>query len=313
MDMLSTTEVKVVQFQSERNRLSRVARDGSDAIGDNSGNGAEPEDTPLAQVEREIGPAAASPAPAETSTGHAKDGHKPVKLRIRQQVRPRSPAAVLARSLARSEPPRIQDLLQVFERHLDRAPAADCAPAVPIQKESAEPEPGADEDGFWETWLEHRDYLHRYSVRFSGGNLADAEDALSEAMLKAARTFSRTKIRNHRAWLLRLVHNACMDRHRSNRRHTRVVQDIKDVDSLSAPAVAVQPERSPEDLLVAFQQLEGLQRALSALPAFLVEPLMLHLDDRPDAEIASALNVTREVIRKRRQIARAMLRRQLSF
>ena len=313
MGTLSTTEVKIVQFHSGRERLSRAARDEVATSRDDSGGEAESEDSEPERAEPEAVTAAGPQTSAETAGGNAKDGRRREKLRARHRARSLSPAAVLARSLARSEPPRVQDILQVFERSLDRPTAPECAPAVPMPGERGEPGDGADDDEFWLTWLEHRDYLHRYSVRFSGGNLADAEDALSEAMLKAARTFSRTKIRNHRAWLLRLVHNACMDRHRSNRRHRRVVQDIKDVDNLSAPAVAVQPERSPEDLLVAFEQLEGLRRALGALPPFLVEPLMLHLDERPDAEIAGALNVSREVIRKRRQIARALLRRQLSF
>ncbi len=143
--------------------------------------------------------------------------------------------------------------------------------------------------------------------------MADAEDALSEAMIKAAQTFSAAAIRNHRAWLVRLVHNACMDRHRSNRRQSRLAKDITDADAQSAPAVAILPERSPEELLAAMQQMGDLQRALGALPDFLSEPLMLYLDDQSDAEIAGSLNVTREVVRKRRQIARALLRRQISF
>lgn len=235
------------------------------------------------------------------------------KVKTVRRIRKRSPASVLARALERTELPETRELLRAFEQRPEQPAAADVPPAAPLAEDRSEFQQETDEERFWNTWLEHRDYLHRYAIRFSGGNLADAEDALSEAMLKAARTFSASKIRNHRAWLLRLVHNACMDRHRSNRRHRRAVQDIKDVDSLSAPAVAIQPDPTPEDLLAMFQQFESLQRALSALPAFLVEPLMLHLDDLPDAEIAGALKVTREVVRKRRQIARAILRRQLLF
>ena len=52
---------------------------------------------------------------------------------------------------------------------------------------------------------------------------------------------------------------------------------------------------------------------MGALPSFLAEPLLLYLDDLSDAEIAASLNVTKEVVRKRRQIARALLRRQISL
>lgn len=229
-----------------------------------------------------------------------------------RRVRRRSAAAVLARALEHPEQ-QIREALQALDERPESPAQSEAVSDVPSGTSRRESEPESDDQQFWNTWLEHRDYLYRYAIRFSGRNLADAEDALSEAMLKAARTFSASKIRNHRAWLLRLVHNACMDRHRSNRRHRRAVQDIKDSDSLSAPAVAIQPDRTPEDMLVIFQQFESLQHALGALPEFLAEPLMLHLDDRPDAEIAGALKVTREVVRKRRQIARALLRRQLRF
>jgi len=206
-----------------------------------------------------------------------------------------SPAMVIARVLDPRRPPATP--VQALERALAR----------PRNEEAF-----SDEEIFWRVWLQHRSYLRAHALRFSSGNMADAEDALSEAMLKAAQTFSASAIRNHRAWLVRLVHNACMDRHRSNRRQSRLAKDITDADAQSAPAVAIQPDRSPEDLLAAIQQIGDLQRALTALPDFLAEPLMLYLDEHSDAEIASHLNVTREVVRKRRQIARALLRRSMS-
>jgi DNA-directed RNA polymerase specialized sigma24 family protein len=70
-------------------------------------------------------------------------------------------------------------------------------------------------------------------------------------------------------------------------------------------------DRSPEELLAAMGQIGDLQHAIVALPQFLAEPLMLYLDDLSDEEIASKLNVTNEIVRKRRQIARALLRLQL--
>lgn len=168
----------------------------------------------------------------------------------------------------------------------------------------------ADQTAFWKIWLVHRDYLQRYSLRFSSGNSADAEDAMSEAMLKAVQAFSLAAIHNHRAWLLRLVHNACIDRHRNNRRQNRL-SEMSNADAPPIPALVPQPGRSPEEFLDASQQVTGLQRAMNALPRTLAEPLSLHLDDVSDAEIAGRLNITKEVVRKRRQMARDWLRRQM--
>src|SRR5262249_26281011 len=190
----------------------------------------------------------------------------------------------------------------------ERAPEAATEPRGSGARERS---PAADA-AFWQIWLVHRDYLHRHSLRFSGGNAADAEDALSEAMLKAAQAFSQMEIRNHRAWLVRLVYNACMDRFRSNSRQNRLMTDIASDDGQSVPAIVPKYDRSPEELLSAFQQIMSLQRAMTTLPRSLAEPLLLYLDDLSDAEIAGALRVSKEVVRKRRQMARDWLRRQMS-
>jgi RNA polymerase sigma factor (sigma-70 family) len=230
--------------------------------------------------------------PEESPGPEPSPASKTVRIRVRRRRKRVSPAvAMLARSLDGGAE---REMLGAYGRSIAR-----------------ETPPESGEAAFWPVWLEHRGYLRNHSLRFSGGNVADAEDALSEAMIKAAQNFSSANIRNHRSWLLRLVHNACMDRHRSNRRQQRVAKDIMEADVRSAPAAVVQPDRSPEELLSAFEQIADLRRALKALPSFLAEPLMLYLDERSDSEIAINLNVTKEVVRKRRQIARSLLRQHI--
>ena len=213
-----------------------------------------------------------------------------------RRIRRPSPAAVIAQALdgyPRSSRP---DAVAIIAHAVER----------PQRSTTLEP-------SFWDIWLVHREYLRAHALRFSSGNRSDAEDALSEAMLKAANAFAKTEIHNQRGWLLRLVHNACMDHHRANRRQSRFARDAGDTDAQFTPAIAIQAERSPEELLVAMQQIGGLKLALDALPRFLAEPLMLHLDERSDAEIADNLHVTKEVVRKRRQMARALLRRHVGL
>ena len=211
-------------------------------------------------------------------------------------VRAPSPAAVIARAL---EPRGRVDPVRLVER-----PATPAGAPVPRQRDSAAQ--------FWSIWLAHRDYLRQHSLRLSRGNVADAEDALSEAMLKAAQAFPKTEIRNERAWLLRLVHNACMDRYRNHHRHQRITRDISGEGAQSVPVIAAPGSRTPEDLLLAVELIAGVQRAMGALPRMLAEPLLLYLNDLSDDEIAGNLQVSKEVVRKRRQIARAWLRRHTS-
>ncbi|MGD0190325.1 MAG: sigma-70 family RNA polymerase sigma factor [Rhizomicrobium sp.] len=228
-----------------------------------------------------------------------------VTITRKKRTRKLSPVSVLARASEITSPG--ENPSSIGRSHLDRRLAdrrAGNASAVGTEGSGGP-------DDFWRIWLQHKDYLRARSLRFSSGNTADAEDALSEAMLKAAQSFQSSIVQNHRAWLLRLVHNACMDRHRSNRRLNRLAKDITEADAVTAPAVAIQPDRSPEELLQAFEQIGSLKRAMNALPAFLADPLLRYLDEQSDTEIAGSLKVTKEVVRKRRQIARALLRRQM--
>ena len=291
--------------------------------------------------------AVAGPEPSETADSPPPPRRPPPVIQRPAQpktwrwVRPPSPAALIARSLEprdRGSPARRSarpvDPVQVIARALDsgsrRTPsepageatarpheaspeaAAVAAEAEQVETRSEEAAPDA-EAAFWQIWLAHRDYLRQQSLRLSSGNVADAEDALSEAMLRAAQAFPKSIIRNHRAWLLRLVHNACMDRYRSNHRHKQLAQVITEEAVQAVPAIAARRDRTPEDLLSALEQIHDLQRAMSALPPMLAEPLMLYLNDLSDGEIAGNLRVTKEVVRKRRQIARAWLRRHTSF
>ncbi len=304
--------VKVVHLHAARQR--KLPEDGETESASRSSEVELPESPDITEIVSEREPAAPPQAP-----------RPPAKAW--RWVRSPSPAAVIARALDPRPAARPLDPVRVLARHAVRQPPATrtdesgadavaaAAEARGVAAESGasyKARPGDTAAAFWNIWLAHRDYLRQHSLRLSGGNVADAEDALSEAMIKAAQAFPKTEIRNERAWLLRLVHNACMDGHRSHHRYQRIARDITDEGAEAMPAVAVRGTRTPEDLLLAIEKISDLQRALSALPRMLSEPLLLYLNDLSDGEIAGNLRVTKEVVRKRRQIARAWLRRETS-
>lgn len=175
----------------------------------------------------------------------------------------------------------------------------------------ADADPDAGPAAFWALWLEHRLDLRRQSLRLSSGNRAEAEDALGDAMVKAAQAYSCAGVRQPRAWLRRFVHNACIDRHRARRRSDRAATEVV-LNAAAAPFACGTPARSPEELLSAAEERERLRRALRALPAHLAKPLALHLDDVSDVDIAERLTISRALVRKRRQLAREWLRRRLA-
>src|SRR5919199_560069 len=82
---------------------------------------------------------------------------------------------------------------------------------------------------FWQQWQQYRDCLHRCCIKWMGGNLTDAEDALSRAMLKAWEKVQQYagKIANYKSWLTRLTHNLCVDIYRERSRGANRVEDIE--------------------------------------------------------------------------------------
>jgi DNA-directed RNA polymerase specialized sigma24 family protein len=81
------------------------------------------------------------------------------------------------------------------------------------------------ESNFWEEWLKHKDYLYQCCVKWMG-NLDDAEDALSQAMIKArdkVLAFTGT-IKNFKSWLTKLTYNLCVDIYRKRHRGGVIVE-----------------------------------------------------------------------------------------
>lgn len=166
-----------------------------------------------------------------------------------------------------------------------------------------------DEAEFWNVWTVHRDRLFGLSVRLMAGNVADAEDALSVAMLNGCKAFSTLKVRNEAAWLSRLVHNACMDQYRRRSRQARMVDepDISTVSSIEdIPTYGLQ---SPEERYIGQQEAASLVEQLKFLPDGLLKPLLMRcLGDMSYGEISDRLGLTNATVRKRVELARKRLR-----
>ncbi|MEG3620290.1 RNA polymerase sigma factor [Magnetovibrio sp. PR-2] len=245
------------------------------------------------------------------------------KSRSRKRL---SPAAVIARSLA----PDAQHMspVDIIARSVEQAfGGLDMFTEAPAQPAPPPPAPPSDHplrkpdrspfgDGgldpfeeFWQVWMEHQDYLFKQSIRFMSGNVADAEDALSQAMLKGSQHFNAETIRNQRAWLTRLVHNACMDQHRSHKRQARLSDEIDGDDPEQAPNITPQPPRAPDEALHMRQIFDELEQHLCDMPMSLLQPLLLRVvEEKSYDEIANAMGLSNCAVRKRIQLARDRLR-----
>ncbi len=201
------------------------------------------------------------------------------------------------------------------QQHLDQADgmAAEEDEAAREERELIQRLSQGDTTAFWGIWQLYQDNMFfRYCLRWMSGNYEDAEDALSNASMKAWKGFqiSACDITNVKGWLVRLLHNHCIDMRRARERRVRSILLVEDIDGVSEKTAAVQ--ESAEDVVLRREMNLCIHRAIDGLPPRLREPSRLRFfDELPYRDIASQLNLTPENVRKRLQQARALLQASL--
>ena len=185
-------------------------------------------------------------------------------------------------------------------------------PSLPVRQAgmAAASRPASSGAAFWDVWLRHREHLLHQCLCLMSGNMADAEDALSTAMLRASSRYEAYagEIVSERAWLSRLVRNSCIDHFRAGQRRYRLLhRHVGGFRSLAPAAISAQP--SPEQKAIDRCQLARLAEDMDRLPDHLRRPLaMRFFEGMSYAEIAAALDLTNPAVRKRIQLARQRLR-----
>jgi len=167
---------------------------------------------------------------------------------------------------------------------------------------------------FWTAWNKHREYLRRLSMMWMNISAMDAEDALSDATIRAFEKYQAhaDQILNERAWFARLLHNICIDTHRSNKRRFRLGEKVKEVVTVEESTFE-KIDLTPEGELLNSELGKSLTVAINALPIKLREPLIMRLVVGDEySQISEALNISNDNARKRVQQARAILRQQLA-
>ncbi|WP_428267373.1 RNA polymerase sigma factor [Haliangium sp.] len=152
---------------------------------------------------------------------------------------------------------------------------------------------------FWRFWSLHRQRLLSLCAGWLGGHTHDAEDVLSTVAIKIIESARerRLRVRRFQPWLIRSLHNACMDRHRARRASVMVSKD-------STSAVA-----TPADLLGGAQFDHAFESVLTAMPGRLRLSFTLRvLEQRGYDEIAREQAISPANARKRVQQARQWLR-----
>jgi RNA polymerase sigma factor (sigma-70 family) len=170
---------------------------------------------------------------------------------------------------------------------------------------------------FWKLWEQHCKYLYGVCLKQMGGVHADAEDALSRAMITAWRRLPHHagKIHDHmslRGWLARLTHNLCVDIHRECRRNGGPPKSLEEFTPEKVEAAGGSAE-SPEESLLRREMEHYLRLMIARLKPNLRTPFILRFfHDVSYNDIASQLNLSPENVRKRIQQARGILQDRLS-
>lgn len=168
---------------------------------------------------------------------------------------------------------------------------------------------------FWTAWNNHREYLRRLSYVWMNVSSADAEDALSAATIRAFEKYGAhaSQISNERAWFARLLHNICIDIHRSNKRRFNLSEKVKEIVTIDI-SESENVDVTPEAELLNSELGNTLVGAIRGLPEKLQEPLIMRLVKGEDYDfIAMSLDISNDNARKRVQQARAILRKKLAF
>jgi RNA polymerase sigma factor (sigma-70 family) len=166
---------------------------------------------------------------------------------------------------------------------------------------------------FWHFWHQNQDYLYYCCLKWMNGNSADAEDALSMAMIKAWEKVQHygEDITNFKAWLTRLTHNLCVDIHRERNRSAKRVEDIEVYTSQEEQGKVFQLD-TPGSALERDEKKIFIQEAIANLPNRLRETFILHFyHELSYQEIAERQDISYPNVCKRISQARAMLRDQL--
>jgi RNA polymerase sigma factor (sigma-70 family) len=152
-----------------------------------------------------------------------------------------------------------------------------------------------------------------YSVAYRVLGHADAAaDATQDAFLSAYRALPAFRGGSFKAWLLRIVTNACYDQLRSHRRRPQTSLDsmVEDPDYV---AVLADPGETPEEALLRQDLLQGLEAAIAKLP--IDQRLILVLSDIEGLsyeEISVTTGTTLGTVKSRLSRARARVREYLT-
>ncbi|XWK86692.1 MAG: sigma-70 family RNA polymerase sigma factor [Phormidium sp.] len=166
---------------------------------------------------------------------------------------------------------------------------------------------------FWQEWHAYRSHLYLCCLKWMKSNPIDAEDVLSQAMLKAWNEWQKAegKIKYPKAWFTRIIYNFCMDLHRKNKREALIIEKIEEIKFQDSPGFYARAE-FPESNILDREMRLYLRHQIESLPTRLRQPFILYCcQEKSYQDIAKQLACSEENVRKCVREARLILQKHL--
>jgi RNA polymerase sigma-70 factor (ECF subfamily) len=167
-----------------------------------------------------------------------------------------------------------------------------------------------DLDAFNRLVLAYQDIAFNVAYRLMGDPAA-AEDATQDAFISAYRKLNTFRDGSFKAWLLRIVTNACYDElRRLKRRPTTALEPAgEDDEEIESPSWLKDPNETPEDAALRDELNRAIQNCLERLETeFRTVVVMVDVQGMDYMEAAEIINTPLGTIKSR--LARARLRMQ---
>jgi RNA polymerase sigma factor (sigma-70 family) len=165
-----------------------------------------------------------------------------------------------------------------------------------------------DLDAYNRLVLAYQDMVYNQAYRLMG-SLEPAEDATQDAFISAYRNLSSYRGGSFKAWLLRIVTNACYDELRRQKRRPTIPLEPLDAEDeeVESPRWLADPSESPEETAERAELNQALQHCLSDLPEeFRAVVILVDVQGLDYSEAAQAIGKPLGTVKSR--LARARLR-----
>ncbi|MGD2158975.1 MAG: sigma-70 family RNA polymerase sigma factor [Anaerolineales bacterium] len=157
--------------------------------------------------------------------------------------------------------------------------------------------------------LAYQDMVYNQAYRMMGES-DSAADATQEAFISAFKKLHTYRGGSFRAWLLRIVTNACYDEFRRRKRRPTVPLKPQDDygEEIETPSWLTDDHESPEDTLERADLSEAIQSCLDKLsPNFRAVVVLVDVQGLDYADAASAMNSPIGTVKSRLARARNQL------